>query len=86
MHLGDRLYEVRYEDVVGQPEMVLREIAEFAGIDASRDWMSRAIAQIEAPRRTKPEVPKLPEEMGRAFAEYRIKYGNCERVSDAEAA
>lgn len=72
--LGDRLLEVRFEDIGNETANELCRIAEFAGVNAPLDWLRRAVALVED--RSKPaEMPVLPEAMQEQFAAYRSKFG-----------
>lgn len=43
---GDRVYRLRYEDFVRQPVSVLRELAEFLGIDADDSDLARGASHV----------------------------------------
>lgn len=62
-HLGpDRYLEVAYERIQSQPEPALRDIARFAGLEATDRWL-RGCAATVMPRHTNPGAGLTPGEI-----------------------
>lgn len=43
---SDRLWTLRYEDLVGDPMRVIRQLGQFVAGDAPEDWLAAAVARV----------------------------------------
>jgi hypothetical protein len=58
----DELAEVRYEDLVADPSLVLRSLAGFLGVDEEPAWVTAAAAVVDAtPSRSRAKLAWPPE-------------------------
>ncbi len=75
--LGERLLDVRYDDLRGKPRRTLTRIAEFVGFDPLASWLDAAEAMIGSPRVHPPDSLELPPGIADAFnvCQQRLGFG-----------
>lgn len=82
--LGDRLLEIRYQDLVGNTEHTLSEIANFLNVSTDDDWLITSKESINSVERYSETERALPEKMARDFNRFQEKYGFSRRVRPLE--
>ena len=65
---ADQYHEIRFEDLIADPDATLREVADFLELpDADGSWRAEAAALVHGAPETR--FPKLPEEVQERLAE-----------------
>jgi hypothetical protein len=74
--LGPRLLEIRYQDLVEDPELTLAKVVSFVGLEARASWLEGAAAMVSVPRSRQGDVvterPELLLELDRARREHAL--------------
>ncbi len=72
--LGDRLYEITYNQLSANPEDTLRNICKFLDLDSPSLWLNQATNTIRPASRTLGNTVSLPPAMCDAFNRYQERF------------
>lgn len=72
--LGNRLYEITYNQLTGNPEETLRNICQFLQVDISSSWIKKAAKTIYPARSTLGNTLQLPSGMCASFNLYQTRF------------
>ena len=78
--LGNRFWEVSYEELTASPESVLSQLCDFLEITAPSHWFQNSISTIQVYRRNHNTPLALPTKMCQAFNQYQQQYGFAKRA------
>ncbi len=73
--LGDRMLDIRYDDLRSDPRQTLTRIAEFVGFGPIPSWLDAGEAMIGSPRTHPPDSLELPPTIADAFNECQVRLG-----------
>jgi hypothetical protein len=82
--LGDRLYEITYDQLTANPEDTLRNICKFLELDSAKLWLNQATNMISPTPPTLRETLSLPPRMCDAFNRYQKRFGFANRAIPLE--
>ncbi|NEQ54912.1 MAG: sulfotransferase [Leptolyngbya sp. SIO3F4] len=78
--LGDRLYEVTYDELIFSPNNTLRKLSNFLGLASQSEWLDQSVAKIKYSDSCIEDGPSLPVNMCEAFNQYQERYDFLHRV------
>ena len=73
--LGERLMEVTYTGLTGEPEATLRGLCGHLGIGCPADWLAGAVAMVRPEKVASDFEVRLPEGMRGAFDAWQDRFG-----------
>lgn len=79
-HLGDRMLEIRYQDLTGSPREIVPRVCSHLGLRCDAAWLDHAIAPIQPERRNKGGSLRLPAAMADRFNALQIRHGFAGRA------
>jgi hypothetical protein len=82
--LGDRILDVKYDDLMDDPEPVLTGIARFLGVSADEEWLQMGIRSVCPSRYDRGRSIGLPPQMAAAFNSHQEALGFATRAHSAE--
>lgn len=82
--LGDRLYEITYNQLTANPEASLRNICKFLELDSPSIWLNQVTNTIRPASHTSGDTLRLPSAMCDAFNHYQERFGFTNRAISSE--
>ena len=79
--LGDRLWQITYNQLVLNPQQELSGICRFLGLDIDSTWIKKSIEKITLPQKSKEKTITLPSEMCHAFNDFQDRFGFSHRAT-----